>query len=369
MRNLTRAGLALSALIWLTISIAPKLSIRAQGDPVIVLDNTTPSADITITPTNGATGAVYAELDNAALNLRDSSNTGVLSLSDPRVTAIGIRLAQHAAPHTLRMERLPGMVLAQAKITAQKALPDVTLNGPTTVAASNTLNSPSQIKAVIAPAHTIPVTVSASANLLTVQFAPQDVTYQLIAPDTGVVLTGTAGKQISGIALRLSPGNYTLNLVNHDPAAQSNVTVSLSPAPALTMARVIPTATAPAVAAVVTATSQPTQAAQLCTATVNQTNVALYSGPGTGYTTLGYTTRGNVFAAGGVNQERGWLLVQTQLGGAWITEQAVIVAGDCNNLPVFNTPVQNVSDQPTTTVRPESREHGEAHEDGEHDDD
>jgi hypothetical protein len=60
--------------------------------------------------------------------------------------------------------------------------------------------------------------------------------------------------------------------------------------------------------------------------------------------------------------------VQSQLGGAWIAEQVVIVAGDCNNLPVFDTPVQNASDQPTTTVRPQSREHDEEHEGGEHDD-
>ncbi|MCC7446153.1 MAG: hypothetical protein IT324_01995 [Anaerolineae bacterium] len=351
------------------------MKAQTQSDPVIVLDNATPSADITITPTNGATGAIYAELDSAALNLRDSAHNIVLSLSDPRVTAIGIRLAQHAAPHILHLERLPGLAMAQVKVTAQKALPEVTLNAPVTVAESNTLNSPAQIKALVAQTHTIPLTASASANLLTVQFAPQDTTFQLIASDTGVALTGIAGKQISGVSLRLSPGQYTLNLMNRDSAAKADVTVSLSPAPALTMARVVPTATAPAIAAVVTATSQPTQAAQLCTATVNETNVALYSGPGTAYTTLGYATRGNVFAAGGVNREHGWLLVQSQIGGAWISEQAVMVAGDCNNLPVYDTPVQNASDQPTTTVHSgqqpgdhsESHDHGEEHDNDEHD--
>lgn len=127
MFNLRQASLALSALIWLTASLAPKSFVKAQADPLIILDNATPSADIVIMPTNGATGAVYAELDGAALKLLDAANVEVLTLTDKRIAAIGIQLAQSATPHILHLERLAGVAAARVQVTAQKTLPEVKL--------------------------------------------------------------------------------------------------------------------------------------------------------------------------------------------------------------------------------------------------
>jgi hypothetical protein len=325
-------------------SAQPVAAQSGQNTP-IVLDDATPSVDIVITPTGGAAGAVYLELDGVHVRLLDGSQAEVLSLIDRRVSALAIQLAAGATPHTLRLERLPGVAVARVLAIAQATLPDVS------VAPSNTpliaLNGPVATKAVVAPASTLPVTASNGADLLSAHFPAQDATVQLVDASGGVLLTARAGQQINGLAVRLVPGQYAFNVVNRDLSARSEVALSLSPAPAPALQQVAANPT-PAAApdGGTTLTGNVASDSVACTATVKIASVNLRSGPGTAYSVLGFALQNDVLPVGGVNREGGWLLVGAKTGSAWLADWTVMLSGTCNKLTAFDIPIRNGSARP-----------------------
>lgn len=308
----------------------------AQANPVITLDAATPAVDIVVTPSNGASGVIYVEMDGVRLSIRNSSNVEVLSLIDNRVAAVAIQLAEGAKPHTLHLERLPGVQTGRAQIVPQTALPAVAV--ASTGAPVTSLAAPSAGKVAVTPASTIPVVVNDQANMVTLQFPPQVATMQLVDGAGTVVLTSQVGQEVSGLSLRLAAGQYTLNLANQDLTAKSEVVVALSTGPAMML---------PAAAA--TPEPSPTAQAQsggnvaACMATITSESVNVRSGPGTAYSVLGFTTQGNVLPVGGVNREGGWLLVQSGAGAGWISSTVADLSGNCQGLTVYDIPVRNAN--------------------------
>ncbi len=332
-------------LVAVVLGSAQPVAAQSGQNAPIVLDDATPSVDIVITPTGGAAGAVYLELDGVHVRLLDGSQAEVLSLIDRRVGVLAIQLAAGATPHTLRLERLPGVAVARVLATAQATLPDVS------VAPSNTpliaLNGPMATKAVVAPASTLPVTVTSGADLLSAKFPAQDTTVQLVDSSGGVLLTARAGQQINGLAVRLVPGQYAFNVVNRDLSARSEVSLSLSPAPAPALQQVAANPTpvaAPDGGTTLTGNAAPDSA--VCTATVKIASVNLRSGPGTAYSVLGFALQNDILPVGGVNREGGWLLVGSKTGSAWAADWTVMLSGTCNKLTAFDIPLRNGTARP-----------------------
>lgn len=341
---LRKLSLLASCLMLSAILTLPRTIARAQDNAVITLDDQTPSVDVVITPTNGAAGVVYAELDGAQLHLLDSAGAETLGLIDKRITAIGIQVAQGATPHTLRLERLPGVSVARVMLTPQTTLPEVavvSVNQPVTV-----LDAPIAARVELAPAVSLPVTVNEQNNMVTLQFTDQQVTAQITDASGVVMLTGNGGSSISGLTVRLDVGAYGLTMSNRDLTTKSAVLVSLSTAPALTMSA----------AAVATPTETPAAEAQpdtvgVCTATVNVRSVNVRSGPGTAYSVLGYAAQNSVLPVGGIAREGGWLLVQTDIGAGWISDTTAMLAGSCDSLTTYDIAVRNT--QPPNLAQPQ----------------
>ena len=326
---------------------APRISITAQGNPVLVLDAATPAVDIVVTPTNGAAGVVYIEMDGIHLSMRNSANVEVLTLVDKRISVAAIQLAEGAKPQTLHLERLPGLATARAQIIPQTTMPAV--NVASTGAPVTSLSTPMAGKVALAPASSIPVSTSDQANMVTLQFPGQDATIQLVDSSGSLMLTSQVGHEVSGLSLRLAPGQYSLNLANHDLTTKSEVVVALSSGPALMLPAATPTPEL---------TSSPTQTAgntEACTATITANSVNLRSGPGTAYSILGYTTQGSILPVGGLNREGGWLLVQSQAGAGWISNSVAELSGNCQSLPVYDIPIRNANtQQPGINQQPSS---------------
>ncbi len=322
----------------LALFVGPAAAQDITANPVLVLNDSTPSVDVVITPNNGASGVVYVELIGARVSLKDSTNTDVLSEADQRVSALAIQLAQGATPHTLHIERLPGVAIAQARVVPQGAMPVVDVSSPDPRATA--LNGPSAASVVLAPAQTLPVTVTDKADMLSVQFPGKQSTMQIVDDKAQVVLTSTVGKEISGLAVKLAPGQYAVNLANTDLKDTADVTLSLSTGPVATLPDKT-VADQPSVQQGQTAVNT----AAACTATVNVASVNLRSGPGTAYSTLGSSGQATKLAVGGVNSEGGWLLVRGPNGSAWVSAGSTTLSGNCNSLAVFNIPLRNASQQ------------------------
>ncbi len=337
-----------SAIVLVFAAVLAVRPAAAQGtNPPILLDDATPSIDVVVTPNNGASGVVYVELVNAHVTLKDATNGEVLTLIDKRVTALAIQLASGATSHTLHVERLPGATTAQVRIVAQGAMPAV--DAPKSDTKLVALTDTSATKVALSPAQTLPVTVTDKADMVSAQFPAQASTVQLVDDKGAVLLTSLTGKEISGLAVKLTPGQYALNLANRDLTTSSEVEVSLSsgPTPTLPDNTLVANNGDPKPAGQV-----PANSAVACTATVNIASVNLRSGPGTGYTTLGSAGQATQLAVGGVNREGGWLLVKGPNGTAWIAQSAAALSGSCGSLAVFDIPLRNAS-QPVVVQQPQ----------------
>jgi uncharacterized protein YraI len=105
-----------------------------------------------------------------------------------------------------------------------------------------------------------------------------------------------------------------------------------------------------------------------CTFTVTADSANLRAGPGTGYASMGYALRGEVFPVVGLHTSGAWLIVRTANGDAWIADAVGEISGDCTGLPLIDEPMRNatVTPQaagpgeaaPTTPVGPPTDDHG-----------
>jgi len=320
--------------------LAPRVRAQAQDNSLIVLNDAAPTAQVIVTLNNGAPGVVYVELQQAKLTLKDATGLDILTIADKRITGIGIQLVQGVATQTLSLERLPGVTQAQARIVAQAELPPVINVTPSDVEVKALVNL-TYARMAVAPAAVMPIIASPTANQITAQFPAQDQSVRLL-DGTGVpLLIATTGKAISGLSMRVEPGQYVMNTQNQDATSKADVVVALSPAPTTTLLAMLPTVV-PAAAEAVT-----------CQATITTASANLRSGPGTAYSILGYSRRNAVLPVGGTNVEGGWLLVQNETSSAWVSSSIVQLSGNCNSLTAYNIPLRDaVASQPVIIRQP-----------------
>jgi uncharacterized protein YraI len=90
-----------------------------------------------------------------------------------------------------------------------------------------------------------------------------------------------------------------------------------------------------------------------CTASVIVSSVNLRSGPGTGYSIIGYGYRDEAFPVGGTNPEHNWVVIATDSGSAWVSDGVARLNGACDGLTVFNVPFRDAQPAPVIVVTPD----------------
>lgn len=312
--------------------------VGAEKTPVLILDDASPTADVTITLDNGAPGAVYLELQGVALSLRDESGADLLIAADPRVTALGIQIAQDSPVETLHLERVAGVSMAQAHIVAQPTLPDAALQVPAadanaplpvlTGATSTTLD--------LAPVAALPIFVDQTNNRISLSVSNGQPLAQIIDRTGAVLLSARTGGATTSLMVQLAEGQYALIAANPDrrTVSSAHVTLSAGQPNSLPNAATTGQAVAPAPAC---------ETLVLSASTVR-------SGPGTAYSNVGAVHAGDRLAVGGVNREGGWMLVQSPVGSAWLSADAGALSGNCANLSIYDIPVRNSTFQALRTA-------------------
>lgn len=220
----TRTFLMLFAVVMFTFALVTPG--RAQNaTPPLILDDTTPSIDAVITPVQGATGVVMLEMEGVRVQLTTGTNVNVLTATDARIQAFAFQFAAGAAPHTLKIERLPGVRVGRVNILPQTALPVVVAANSTTPI--TTLDNPTSGTLNVAPRAALPIISTTTANLFSAQVSAES-TIQLADKAGQTLFTIQAGSGIQAIAAKLAPGTYLANIANKDTKAQNTVTVALS---------------------------------------------------------------------------------------------------------------------------------------------
>ena len=81
--------------------------------------------------------------------------------------------------------------------------------------------------------------------------------------------------------------------------------------------------------------------AAACWFTVSASSANLRSGPGTGYTAVGYGFAGDDYTVLAQHTTTQWFQVQTDSGEAWIAASVGQLSGDCTGLPMSNASLMN----------------------------
>lgn len=339
------------------------LPALAQDNPnLITLNDATPAIDVVITLPPDTTGTVSLAIAQAAITLTDSANAVVFHTADARLHGVDINIAPNSGSHTLTVERLPGIPEASVSVAS---LPELNINGTVehVEGVAVTLNQEISLSLDTSiPGGTADVSIpDGTTGVITATFPGSNATTQLV-DSQGIVVAQSAGGHVDGVSFVLDAGHYEFTVLGSGltnmvvagvrvvSAEDANVAILEAPASAENVA----TDTTGAV----------------CTAVVTRSSVNLRSGPGTGYSVLGYGYYNENYVVGGRNPENNWIVVSTEGGSAWMALTGVNLQGACDTLTVFNIPLRDAPVAPIiiTTPQPSGSIGGEheEHEDGEH---
>lgn len=318
-------------------------ALAQQNDPdVITLNDATPAIDVAITLPVNATGTIALELVQASAKVTDSNDAVVFYAADERLHGLEFNLAPNSGSHMLTVERLPGVTEAYVKVTS---LSDMTRNGTVTfVENTNTVSLNQEVALTLSgeqPGGTVDVSIPQdTTGVVTATFPGAYATTQLV-DKSGAVLAESTGGHVDGVTFVLDGGAYDFTLLG------SGLTDSVVAGVRVVSVQeggftVLEAPTTPQNEVVVSNSNNATEPA--CTATVFASSANLRSGPGTGYSILGYAYRGETYTIGGRNQEGTWIVVGTSDGNsAWMAVNATLIRGACAQVPVFDTPTQDAA--------------------------
>ena len=362
--------LSVFALIVLALSLSAVLPTLAQSDAnLITLTDASPAIDVVVTLPADTTGTIALDFSGAAVRLSDATGAVVFSAADERLHALELNIAPNSGSHTLTVERLPGITEAVVRVSS---LPELTLYGTTELVSGLAVVSNQEVSLPLSsdhPGDSVSVTVAGtSAGMLTATFPGVGATTQLVDA-TGTLVVESVGGHVDGISLLVDPGTYQFTLVSSGLSAEAAAGVRLVSASDVGIVAVAAPVSTPVVVAANTT----------CTALVAVSSTNLRSGPGTGYTVIGYGYRDQVFTVGGRNTEDNWVLVALAGGAsAWVSRSTVQTQGDCATLTAFNIPLRDAQPAPLVITGSsqssgsysddddDDHENHEAHEDGEH---
>jgi uncharacterized protein YraI len=337
-----RYTLLVVMIVWAASLLVGRTTSAQDSSDAIVLDDATPGIDVVITPVSGTTGAVALELYQTSISVTDGAGNVVFQMADPRVHRLELRLSPGATTYTLTAERLPGVSQALVRITPQL---DLTQPG-NTVLVTNTQQTVGFQQSVdlaltsLAPSRMMTFTIPPAAGTMMVSFPGAPVTAQVV-DDTGRAVATLRGSGFDALSLGLDGGNYELTLLNTNPAQQTLANMQILPAlPSSLESKIQEMASQPAPAE--QQAQDAVASAAVCSVTVDVASVNLRSGPGTGYSVLGYGFRSDQFQVGGTNPGGTWLVVGKEDGSsAWISRGTATLEGSCDNLAVYDIPYKD----------------------------
>ncbi len=360
---------SLFTLILLALSLATALPTRAQDNSnLITLNDASPAIDVVVTLPADTTGTIALDFSGAAVRLTDGNGGIVFAAADARLHSLELNIAPNSGSHTLTVERLPGITEAVVRLTS---LPELTTYGTVELVSGLALTASQEVSLPLTPDHpgdTVSLSLPGdSAGMITAIFPGAAATTQLVDA-AGVVVVESVGGHVDGLSLLLDPGAYQFTLLSSALAETVVAGVRLVSAADVGLVMLpTPASTLPAVAA------NPLP----CTAVVSVSSMNLRSGPGTGYTVMGYGYRNQEFVVGGQNPENNWLLVGLNDGSAWVSRSTVQTQGDCAVLTTFNVPLLDAQPAPLIITGQnqsagsysDDDDHGDDDHDDSHDDD
>jgi hypothetical protein len=349
--------LLIAALVLTLVSFALAFPAMAQstGD-LITLNDATPAIDVAITLPSDTTGTVALDFTGAAVRLTNADGTILFEAADARLHGLELNIAPNSGAHTLTIERLPGVTQAVVRVSS---LPELTLHPFTSLVTGFTLALNQEISLPLSadhPGDTVSLTIPPeAAGVVTANFPGMAATTQLV-DGSGVVVAQSSGGTVDGLSLVMDPGTYQFTLLGTSISGSTMVGIKLVSATDAGMTLL----QSPEAATVVTNASAPSVNAvnaEPCIAAIAVSAGNLRSGPGTGYSILGYAFRGQVFSVGGHNPEDNWLVISTDAGSAWISRGNVVTQGACDALTTFNLPLQEAQPLPLVITSGQNGEH------------
>lgn len=345
-------------------------AMAMQNNPeLITLNDGTPAIDVVISLPPDTTGTISLDLALASVTLKDSNDAVVFQTADARLHALEFNIAPNSGSHTLTIERLPGAAEAYVGVVS---LPEMTVQGEAALIDSSTVTLNQETTLTLnatQPGGMVSVSIPAdTTGVVTATFPGAFATTQLV-DDAGSIVAESAGGHVDALSFVLDSGSYDFTILgsglNTDviacvravSAQEGGFTVIEAPAS---------TEAAPAVADVTIA----------CSATISTSSVNLRSGPGTGYSILGYGYRGETYPVGGINPENNWVVIGTADGAsAWMAMNLAQLQGSCDALTVFNIPYQDAAPAQIIITSPGTSSSsvtgsysGSAYDDDDHDD-
>lgn len=326
---------ALFALV--TGTLLPVFSANAQdGSGLITLNDATPAVDVVISLPADTTGTVSLSFTQVAIRLVDGNGNVVFSAANPHLHALEMNLVPNSGTHTLTIERLPGVALSTVKIIT---LPEMTMNGAPVLTEARTLTVNQETGFALTEAN--PVTMvnvdipKPATGVMTATFPGAFVSSQLVAID-GAILAQSVGGHVDGLTFLLDAGSYNFTMLGTKFTGDIRAGVRVMPTDQSGFVVLVPP---------VPPTQAPAAAAKTgtCTALISAASVNLRSGPGTGYTVLGYGYRDEKYTVGGRNPENNWALVGAKGGSAWVSLSGITLQGGCASLKVYNIPLKDAT--------------------------
>lgn len=334
----------LSILFLLALALFSVLPVLAQDNAgLITLNDATPAIDVIISLPPDTTGAIALDFSGAAVTLTDAVGSVVFQAGNVHLHGLELNLAPNTGSHTLTVSRLPG--LAQASVQV-RSLPELTQNGTVEQVTTRMLTFNQAVSLPLSNVHpgdTVSVSIpNETTGVLTATFPRASATTQLVDAN-GIVIAGSSGGHVDGMNLVLDTGEYQFTLMSSDlsePVFAGIQAVSATDGGFIVLQA--PESTVSIVSSSITP----------CVATVNVSSTNLRSGPGTGYSILGYGYRNQTFSVGGHNPEDNWLVVQTDVGSAWVARTNIHTQGDCTSIEVFNIPLRDAQPVPLVITTP-----------------
>lgn len=350
-------------LVLVFIGLATAFPTMAQeAANVITLNDASPAIDVVVALPANTTGTIALDFSGAAIRLTDAAGAVVFTAVDARLHALELNIAPNSGSHTLSVERLPGTAEAVVRVSS---LPELTQYGNAEFVTGLTVTTDQEVSLPLSqnhPGDAVSVTVAGeSAGMITGTFPEAGATAQLVDA-TGVVVAEAVGGHVDGMSLLIDPGTYQFTLVSSGLSSEVMAGVRLVSA---NNAGIV-------VLAAPVSTQEAVAVNTACSAVVVVSSTNLRSGPGTGYTVIGYGYRDQVFDIGGRNSEDNWVLIALADGSAaWVSRNTVQTEGACTTLATFNIPLLDA--QPVPLIITESgqssssgRDDDDDHEESEH---
>jgi uncharacterized protein YraI len=329
----------LALLVVVLLALVSALPAMAQNaNDLITLNDASPVIDVVITLPPDTTGTIALDFSGAAITLTDGSGSAVFTAADPRLHGLQLNIAPNSGSHTLRVERLLGVTNASVRVVS---LPELTQSGLTQLVTAPALQLNQEVSLPLStdrPGDMVAVSIPAeTTGVITATFPGVSAITQLV-DEGGLVMAQSNGAHVDGLNFVIDSGNYQFTLLGSNlttPMVAGVRAVSAAEAGFIVLASPV------SAAAVADTTAPAAPSAATCTATVSASSLNLRSGPGTGYTILGYGYRGQVYTVGGQNPENNWMVVGTDFGSAWVSRSFLQTQGECTQLTVFNIPLKD----------------------------